>query len=85
MSAPLTKRQREALQRDDGGFHSAMLRHHLRDVLESVPADALACIVALDYADDDYAYDKLAAVIACLREAAASMNELRRETRKGAA
>lgn len=84
MNAPLAKQHRRALAPDDGGFNAHMLRTHIIDVLGDVPRDALAATVALDFADDDHAYDRLAAVIACLREAATSMNELRRATRRGA-
>ncbi|ATQ66892.1 MULTISPECIES: hypothetical protein [Methylosinus] len=84
MSKPLNKRQREAMQRDDGGFTAGLLRSHIIDVLGDVPRLALGATVALDFADDPLAYDMLAAIVAAVREAATSMNELQRETRKGA-
>ncbi|CAN2533035.1 hypothetical+protein [Methylocapsa aurea] len=65
-------------------FSRDMLRKHILEALGPIPADALAAFVALDLGDDDLAYDRLAAVVACVREAAHSMNELRAATAREA-
>jgi hypothetical protein len=85
MSAPLPKRQREAMQRDDGGFTAGMIRHHIADCIDIVPTLAVKLQVALELGADDNAYDLLAAIRAAVVESITSMNELRRETGKGGA
>ncbi|HEY8065606.1 MAG TPA: hypothetical protein VIF40_12930 [Methylosinus sp.] len=73
---PKRRGRETAPQRD--AFSREMLRAHILEMLGPIPADALAAFVALDLGDDDLAYDYLAAVVQRVREAAHSMNELRR-------
>ena len=78
----LPKRRGRETAPPASGLSTLLLRSHIADVLGDVPRDALAATVALDLGDDDLAYDRLAAVVSCVREAARSMNELRAATAK---
>lgn len=75
--ANLPKRRGREMAPLRSEFSQDILRAHILEMLGPVPADALAAFVALDLGDDALAYDRLAAVVARVREAAKTMNELR--------
>jgi hypothetical protein len=54
------------------------LRARLLDELGPIPAEALAAFVCIDLGDDDEAHERMARVVALVREAAKLFNALRR-------
>jgi hypothetical protein len=54
-----------------------LLRARFLDAIGPVPAEALACFVALDMGDDDEAHERMARVVAYVKEAARLFNQLR--------